>query len=184
MRNGLGVPAGGGSVARRYPAPWQSARVDERTADPSPRSFRRTRAHRARGRRSKLPRKASCNSGSEGGLAPPSRTGMTFVVLFAPCSRRASLTSTRAKSTAERVACSDEASSDRQTRSASGGMEAAQRAANTFPDGHLPDHPSLVGYIVGELSPHQAAELFALLKGRGRRQLSWPAKIIGGEQRR
>ena len=40
-----------------------------------------------------------------------------------------------------------------------------ERVANTFPDRHLPERPSLDGYTVGELSPDQAAQLLSKLKG-------------------
>jgi hypothetical protein len=43
--------------------------------------------------------------------------------------------------------------------------EAAERVANTFPDRHLPERPSLDGYTVSELSSDQAAQLLSKLKG-------------------
>ena len=37
--------------------------------------------------------------------------------------------------------------------------DAAERAANAFPDRHLPERPTLDGYSVGELSADEAAQL-------------------------
>ena len=43
--------------------------------------------------------------------------------------------------------------------------DAAERVANSFPDRHLPERPSLDGYTVSELSPDQVAELFKPKRG-------------------